>query len=137
IAPGDIRRWAQFSVGDDNPLWSDGEYAKRTVWGGVIAPPSFLCTIDSGLVAPGPPGIQWIYAGSRWENHLPVRAGDVITARARLIDVQVKEGRSGPRFVKQVGEVLYTNQNNRLVSRYERDYFRIPRARSGSGIKNS
>lgn len=137
IAPGDIRRWAQYAVGDDNPLWCDSEYAKRTMWGGIIAPPSFLGTVDSGLVAPGLPGIQWIYAGSRWEHHFPVRVGDVVSARARLIDVQVKEGRNVPRFVNQVGEVLYTNQNNQLVARYEGDYFRIPRARSGGGIKKS
>lgn len=137
ISPGDIRRWAQYSVGDDNPLWADTEYAKRTMWGSVIAPPSFLFTVDSALVAPGLPGIQWIYAGSRWEHFHPVRPGDTISARARLIDVQIKEGRNAPRFVNQVGEVLYTNQNNQLVCRYEGDYFRIPRARSGAGMKSA
>ena len=25
--------------GDDNPLWCDPEYAEKTVWGGLIAPP--------------------------------------------------------------------------------------------------
>ena len=37
----DIRRWAQYSVGDDNPLFSDVDYAKRTRWGRIIAPPTF------------------------------------------------------------------------------------------------
>src|ERR1700734_1048544 len=39
LAPIDIRRWAYYSVGDDNPLWSDEEYARGTRWGPVIAPP--------------------------------------------------------------------------------------------------
>jgi acyl dehydratase len=133
----DIRRWAHYSVGDDNPLFSDVEYAKRTVWGSVIAPPTFLYTIDSGIVAPGLPGIQWIFAGSRFENFLPVKAGDTITARARLIDVQIKEGRNVARYVNQVGEVLYTNQHGQLVTRYEGDIYRIPRKRSGGGGSRS
>lgn len=131
----DIRRWSQYSVGDDNPLFSEVDYAKRTVWGSVIAPPTFLYTIDTGIVAPGLPGIQWIFAGSRFENFLPVRAGDTITSRARLIDVQVKEGRSVPRYVNQVGEVLHYNQRGELVTRYEGDIYRVPRKRSGGGFK--
>lgn len=131
----DIRRWARYSVGDDNPLFSDADYAKRTIWGSMIAPPTFLYTIDSGIIAPGLPGIQWIFAGSRFEHFLPVKVGDTITARARLIDVQVREGSNAPRYVNQVGEVLFTNQNGQLVTRYEGDIFRVPRKRSGGGFK--
>ena len=131
----DIRRWAHYSVGDDNPLFSDVEYAKRTALGVVVAPPTFLYTIDSGIIAPGMPGIQWIFAGSRFEHFLPVKAGDTITARARLIDVQIKSGRNVARYVNQVGEVLYSNQHGQLVSRYEGDIYRIPRKRSGGGFK--
>lgn len=131
----DIRRWAHYSVGDDNPLFSEVDYAKRTHWGVVVAPPTFLYTIDSGIVAPGLPGIQWIFAGSRFEHFLPVRAGDTITARARLIDVQIKSGKNVDRYVNQVGEVLYTNQLGQLVCRYEGDIYRIPRKRSGGGFK--
>ncbi len=29
------------TVGDDNPLWCDCTYAKNTVYGNIIAPPSF------------------------------------------------------------------------------------------------
>jgi acyl dehydratase len=135
ISLHDIRRWAHYSVGDDNPLWSDVEYAKQTRWATVIAPPTFLYTIDSGIVAPGLRGIQWIFAGGRWEYFYPVRAGDTVTARARLISVDVKTGRAAPRFAKQTGEVIFENQLNQVVARYESDIFRIPRARSGKGLR--
>jgi len=135
VSVHDIRRWAHYSVGDDNPLFSEMDYAKRSPWGTIIAPPTFLYTVDTGIVAPGLPGIQWIFAGSRFENFLPVRAGDTITARARLIDVQIKEGRNVARYVNQVGEVLFTNQSGQLVTRYEGDIYRIPRKRSGGGFK--
>jgi acyl dehydratase len=36
-----IRHFAD-GLGDTNPLWTDEEYAKRTKWGGIIAPPCFL-----------------------------------------------------------------------------------------------
>ena len=134
ISLHDVRRWAQYSVGDDNPLWSSSDYGKGTRWGNNIAPPTFLYSIDSGIVAPGLRGVQWIFAGGTWEHKRPVRVGDVITSRGRLIDVKEKSGRSVERFVSQVGEVLYTNQTGELVARYQGEIFRIPRARSGKGL---
>lgn len=134
IAPIDIRRWALYSIGDDNPLWQDPEHARRTIWGSIVAPPTFLYTIDTTIVAPGLPGIQWIYGGTRWEHHLPVRVGDTISARARLIDVTVKEGKHANQLVVQTGEVLFTNQHGHLVSRAEADVLRVPRRRSGQGM---
>lgn len=130
----DIRRWAHYSVGDDNPLWSSSDYGKGTRWGANIAPPTFLYSIDSGIVAPGLRGVQWIFAGGTWEHSRPVKPGDTISARGRLIDVKEKSGRSVERFVSQVGEVLYTNQTGELVARYQGEIFRIPRARSGEGL---
>lgn len=135
ISAHDIRRWAHYSVGDDNPLWSDVEHGMRSVWGRNIAPPTFLYTVDSGVIAPRLPGVQWIFAGGRWENFLPVKPGDTVTARARLIGLEIKKGSAAPRFVKQIGEVIFTNQSDQMVSRYESDIFRIPRARSGQGMR--
>jgi acyl dehydratase len=134
IAPIDIRRWALYSMGDDNPLWTDEEYGKRSPYGGIIAPPTFLYSIDSTIVAPGLRGVQWIYGGTRWENFRPVRVGDRITARPRLIDVVEKAGVHARRFVIQTGEILFHNQRGELVSRAEADVMRIPRRRSGSGM---
>ena len=47
-----IRHYAH-GIGDDNPLWCDPEYAKKTKFGDVIALPSFLFStsrIISGYV---------------------------------------------------------------------------------------
>src|ERR1700722_3771511 len=134
LAPIDIRRWAHYSVGDDNPLWSDHEYAMRSRWGCVIAPPTFLYSVDTTIVAPGFPGIQWIYGGTRWENFRPVRVGDRITARARLIRVDKKSGKHARSLVIQTGEILYFNQRDELVSRAESDVLRVPRMRSSTGL---
>jgi acyl dehydratase len=135
ISQIDIRRWAVYSVGDDNPLWCDADYAKGTIWGKTIAPPTFLYTIDTTIVAPGLPGIQWIYWGTRWEHFKPVKAGDQITARARVIELQEKSGKHVARFAVQTGEVIFVNQREEVVSRAEADVARIPRGRSGQGMR--
>jgi acyl dehydratase len=135
ISQHDVRRWALYSCGDDNPLWVDADYSKRTIWGSTIAPPTFLYTIDTTIVAPALPGIQWIYGAVRWEHFKPVRVGDRLTARARVIDVKEKTGAHVPRFVVQTGEVLYQNQRGETVTRAEADMLRVPRARSGKGIR--
>lgn len=132
IAAIDIRRWAQYSVGDDNPLWIDPEYAAHTMWGTMIAPPTFLYTIDSTIVAPGFRGIQWIYGGTRWEHYRPVRMGDRLTARARVIRVTEKQGSHAERFFIQTGEIYYTNQQGESVARAEADVLRVPRRRRGT-----
>jgi acyl dehydratase len=135
ISLHDIRRWSLYSVGDDNPLWMDVEYGKKSPWGTNIAPPTFLYTLDSTIVAPGLPGIQWIYGATRWEHFKPVKAGDTITAKARVIDVKEKQGKHAPRFIIQTGEVLYKNQNGELVARAEADILRVPRGRTGQGFR--
>lgn len=136
ISQHDIRRWAMYAVGDDNPMWCDEAYARSTIWGRTIAPPTFLYSIDTLIVAPGLPGIQWIHGGTRWEFHLPVHVGDTITARARLLRVEEKRGRRVPRFLIQTGEILFYNQLSGLVARAENDILRIPRTRSGQGIRS-
>jgi acyl dehydratase len=132
ISAIDIRRWAHYSVADDNPLWSDPEHAARSVWGGIIAPPTFLYTIDTTVVAPGFRGIQWIYGGTRWENFLPIRVHDRITAQARVIAVTEKKGAHASRFFVQTSEIVFVNQRGELVSRAEADVLRVPRRRSGT-----
>ena len=38
----DAFRHVARAYGDDNPLWCDSDYAKRTRWGGPIAPPHLV-----------------------------------------------------------------------------------------------
>jgi acyl dehydratase len=62
-----IRHYAH-GIGDDNPLWCDPEYAAKTQFGDIIAPPSFLFAtsrIVSGYVG-GIPGVHAMWAGAEW-----------------------------------------------------------------------
>ena len=56
--------------GEDNPLYTDPEYAKKTVWGTQLAPPTFVFAIDATTVGPKFAGVQWIYAGCEFARRV-------------------------------------------------------------------
>jgi acyl dehydratase len=43
-----IRKFAD-GIGDSNPLWNDEEYAQKTRYGSIVAPPSWIYSVFSGL----------------------------------------------------------------------------------------
>jgi acyl dehydratase len=82
-----IRRFAE-SIGDANPLYYDEEFARATRWGGIIAPPTFLCLLLPPLPAPEIDfGTIKLNGGSVFESFRPVRPGDVIVGLAEYADV--------------------------------------------------
>ncbi len=135
-----IRHFA-WGVGDNNPLWLDLEYAKKSPLGGIIAPPCILYAVDSTIVAPKLQGVQWIYAGTGWTWFEPVRCDDMFRVEVRLISQDVKTGRRFPKWVLQTGEVRYYNQHGRLVATAIGRCARTPRgdklveARGGESTK--
>jgi len=110
-----IRHFA-WGVGDDNPLWLDPVHAAASPWGGIVAPPCILYAVDSTIVAPKLPGVQWIYAGTDWTWFEPVRLNDAFRVEAKLLRQETKSGRRFPSWVLQTGEVRYFNQHERLVA---------------------
>lgn len=110
-----IRHFA-WGVGDNNPLWFDREYAAKSPWGGIIAPPCILYAVDSTIVAPKLSGVQWIYAGTGWTWFEPIRLDDTFRVDVRLLKQEVKTGRRFPKWVLQTGLVRYYNQHDRLVA---------------------
>jgi N-terminal half of MaoC dehydratase len=67
----------------------------------------------------GVPGVsgRTMAGGHGYELLAPVRVGDVLTARERLISIEEKSGRSGP-LVVTTTETEYTNQDQVQVARY-------------------
>lgn len=110
-----IRRFAE-AIGDTNPLYYDEEYAKATRWGGIIAPPTFLCLLLPPLPAPDLDfGTVKLNGGSAFEAFRPVRPGDVIIGQAEYADVQAKEGKGGGMLIFQ-GRTRYTDGDGHLVA---------------------
>ncbi|MGW1027850.1 FAS1-like dehydratase domain-containing protein [Streptomyces sp. NPDC002577] len=112
-----ILRFAE-GIGDDNPLWTDDEYAAKGPFGEIIAPPSFIFAC-LGSVQVGWRGLGGFHAETDVSFHRPIRVGDKITARVYF------DGFDGPdasnfagRRIKDYLRQEYWNQNDELVARF-------------------
>ncbi len=131
--PDEVSLWAikRFieATTDENPLWQDEKYAKKTRWGGIIAPPAFLHVFDPANRAfrqrpdlshmatilpfelPFPRTFQAFY---EFQFFLPLRPGDLITSTGKIGDIYEREGKSGKMvFVRMENE--HRNQRNELA----------------------
>jgi acyl dehydratase len=123
-------------LGDDNPLFNDAEYAKKTRWGGLIAPPTYLYSCTSGGPPAGStesvdtddllPGVLGLWASDHWTWQAPAREGMELTATAELHSIEeLPDNGRGPR-VRQVdrhsfygdGELLAVC--DKTIMRFER-----------------
>jgi len=130
VEKGAIRRYAE-AVGNDNPLYQDDEYARRSLYGSIIAPPGFFgwptktpcsCTgladivgeLQAALARGGFPRI--LDGGISYDFFLPVRAGDILIASPKVTGLSEKEGKGGTMIICNF-ETTYTNQNGDLVAK--------------------
>lgn len=116
-----IRNFAD-AVGDSNPLWIDEEYARKSRFGMITAPPTFLYNVNHGsLPAIAAPGTQptrdlaLLYAGAELEFFLPIRLGDTFTVTGKAIDITRKQSKSLGPMLFTTGEASYFNQNQELI----------------------
>lgn len=133
------------SVGDANPIYHDEEYAEKSEMGGIIAPPTFAQSSaqfdpdyflrpkvsgdgwfgsgkeatgskpSSGSGGGGGGAAMGLHAEQHFEYHLPLKAGDVLSATSKPGKSWEKESkRAGTlKFSESVTE--YRNQNGDLV----------------------
>ena len=73
-----IRHYCE-GIGDMNPLYTDPEYAKKTPYGALIAPPNWLYSVFPTWVLQGLPGIQAFHSGNDWRFYRPIYVYDTIT----------------------------------------------------------
>jgi len=119
IEKGLIQRFAQ-AIDDPNPLWQDEEYARRSQYGGIIAPPTFIVAIGgeqfgqkltelfrSGL----------LHGSTELESYQPVRPGDKIAVTAKIANVRERRDSGGARTTFVTFDITYKNQRDELVAR--------------------
>ena len=130
-----IRHFAN-GIGETNPLYRDENYAKKTKFGSIIAPPSYLYSIQWGVPGGGGPGIHGWYVGGDWEWYRPIFAGDEFETVGILRDLVEKKGRmGGGRTWIDYREMIYINQRGELVGRELGHVVAAERAASGSAGK--
>ncbi|WP_416896425.1 MAG: MaoC family dehydratase N-terminal domain-containing protein [Minwuia sp.] len=123
-----IRHYAH-GIGDDNPLWCDPDYAAKSRFGTIVAPPSFLFACDrivSGYVG-GLSGVHAMWAGADWTWHEPVLRNDEITTEARLKDLIEHQTRFAGRAIQQIYHVDFFKQDGTKVAEADSWCFRTDR----------
>jgi acyl dehydratase len=130
ISESDIRKWAIAVYWPETPppIFWDAEYAATTRWGTIIAPPDFnpfAWPIVLPRAADDKPKdrgdkpkrrLRGMNGGQVETYGVPMRPGDLITARNRLRDWEERDTRLGHTLFSY-SELEWNNQNGDLVKR--------------------
>lgn len=114
-----FRHFAE-GMADFNPLWRDDVAASQTRFGGVIAPPTWLCTTFAPFGFGSklrPFGWQGLDGETKWRYFAPVRPGYRFKVVGRVVDVALKETKSIGPAILITGEVDYMTQEGKLLAR--------------------
>lgn len=110
---------AQFAraIGDCNPIYTDESHARSSRHGRIIAPPTFLRSMEPPL-----PGETYSISypevfdgGSKWEYFEFVGEGDTVSVSTKIIDLKERKGSLGP-MLFIIRETIYINQMNKKVA---------------------
>ena len=126
ITEDSIKRYV-FAIGDFNPLYRDTEYAKRSLHGGIIAPPIFQAAAGNSPVFPDKPqipGLNSFYGGTENIVYKVMRPGDRINVISKYIGIEEKKEsdkpyrlfipRSQKMFYNDRGELMGTSTGNEI-----------------------
>ena len=123
---GAIARFAE-AVGDPNPLYWDQDFAGKSVYGSVIAPPGFfgwpvktqpelkndLIALVGSLAEAGYGRI--LDGGIDWEFFKPVKAGDTLTVKTTVKNIMERSGKTG-KAVFLFRDTLYLDRAGETVA---------------------
>lgn len=118
VEKGHIVRYAHYT-GETDPIFFDEDYARKTRFGGIIAPPTFISWFLKGIVPDrifdfDLPLKTVLHTDDVVEIGDVIRPGDTVSAVGVLTDVFVREGRKGT-MLFETGDVNLTNQHGRNV----------------------
>ena len=121
----DGTRHFAYGCGDDNPLWCDPEYGRKSSWGGLIAPPLFFWTMgeaenpqhtpEQKAILKGDPlaGLGAYQAVMEYEWWRPLHLADRLKVNRVLLGVSVKDKSAfSGRSVHETRGFIYRNQHD-------------------------
>lgn len=87
VSRRDIELFTQVT-GDRNPIHYDEDLARRSRFGGLVVQGGVTSGLLNALVAEQLPGPGSVFLEVAWRFLAPVRPGDVITARATVVEAR-------------------------------------------------
>lgn len=104
-------------IGDSNPLYRDRDYAQKTHYGALIAPPNWFYSVFPTWVAEGLPGLHGWHSGTDWEFYKPVYINDFITPRCTNVGFDVKGSQFVGKGIFRYQRSEFINQRSEVVAR--------------------
>ncbi len=103
-----IRRWAQ-ATGDRNPLYLDEEYASKSRFGRLVAPPCLPYAFSRLSIGyrGGLPGVHSMFGGSHWRWFRPLFVGSQVDSETRFTDLIELNGKFAGRMFRQVSTTTF------------------------------
>ncbi|MHC1578404.1 MAG: FAS1-like dehydratase domain-containing protein [Dehalococcoidia bacterium] len=122
VEEGAIQRYAR-AIGDPNPLYNDPDFAGKTKYGRLLAPPGFtgwpvkagwdMFKLVETLVKAGAPS-RLLDGGVEFEFIEPVGAGDVLTATTKVANITERETSMGKTMFTTL-ETTFVNQKGNMA----------------------
>ncbi|MYL61711.1 MaoC family dehydratase [Virgibacillus halodenitrificans] len=96
VEKGHIKRFAE-AIGDNNPLYIDQEYAAKTPYQSIIAPPTFLIAAgaNGGDLPLELDTKRMLHGEQEFIYYKSVRPGDSLQCQMKVSDLYEREGKSG------------------------------------------
>ena len=117
LTRGAIRAQAR-ACGDYNPLYWDEEYAKKSPYGTLVAPPGVMYGIEQvNAATDGMPGMHALFRGLTLEWYKPIVLGDIVTGKAYLTNVQVKGSQLSGQSVVQEYDTYGYNEKGEVIGK--------------------
>ncbi|MGW1029042.1 FAS1-like dehydratase domain-containing protein [Streptomyces sp. NPDC002577] len=138
--------------GDDNPLWSEPDYAAKSRWGGLIAPPPLVggdsligtdvlsgAEREAAKALKGDPlrGVHAFYAAAERDWWAPLTPGHTLSRRNALVAVHDKPSQFGGRAVYEWEAQLFRTDDGVLVGGQYRCMVRTEREKARKRKKES
>ena len=129
-----IRQFAE-AIGDQNPLYVDEEYASKTPYKGIIAPPTFPVVVGTDGGGRFPIELdekRMLHGEQEFIYYRQIRPGDRLSCQMKIRDVYDREGKSGKmQFLVVDTEVKDEEGKMVVVSRLNIIYRSLP---AGEGV---
>ncbi|MDA8354556.1 MAG: MaoC family dehydratase N-terminal domain-containing protein [Firmicutes bacterium] len=116
IERGAVAKFAQ-AIGDDSPLYTDEEAARKSVHGRLIAPPTYPMILDYGQIEGLKlPESGLIHGEQQFDYRRPLYVDEKVTCYETLRDVKVKQARSGEMTILVIDRVGEDSEGERIFT---------------------
>jgi len=129
VEKGNIRDFA-VAIGDLDPMFYDEGYAKKTRFGGIIAPNTFSHTFrgEKTSLLRSIPQIgaripqKLLHGEHEIEYFKAVRPGDTVTFKIKIADIYEREGKRSGKMDVVVLDIPCFNQDGEEVVKYRQTF---------------